>query len=187
MFHRWEIENVDAVFGQVQSPELVAKCWVTRYLQHLTWFELCDLVPPTRRNGYLSFSWVRNPWDRLVSIYSRKDPDMLQQARQGGLRLEQLSFEDFVTATMNLRHVHLQPQYTFILDRDRRPVVDFIGRFENFQSDFRELCRRLGVDVELPHRNRSVRADYRSYYTDRSRELVAARYRTDIEAFNYSF
>jgi hypothetical protein len=112
---------------------------------------------------------------------------MLQQARQGGLRLEQLSFEDFVTAAMNLQHVHLQPQHTFILDRGWRPVVDFIGRFENFESDFQDLRRRLGVNVELPHRNRSVHADYRSYYTDRSRDLVAARYRGDIEAFNYSF
>ena len=38
-----------------------------------------------------------------------------------------------------------------------------------------------------PHRNRSGHKDYRTYYTDETRDLVAEAFRGDIETFGYTF
>lgn len=187
MFHSWKIENTDALFGKIQSPALVEKQWLTRYLQHLSWCELCELVPPDERQKYLTFSWVRNPWERMVSIYSNKDPDMLEHARQGGLELKNLSFSDFVAATLDFPHVHLRPQHEFILDREGNQAVDFIGRFDNFSADFAILCEKIGTEIALPHTNKSAHTNYRAYYDARTRALVDQKYRIDAEAFGYTF
>ena len=39
----------------------------------------------------------------------------------------------------------------------------------------------------LPHLNQSVHRDYRSYYNERTRALVAENFQPDIERFGYSF
>jgi hypothetical protein len=187
MFHSWEIENTDAAFGKIQSSTLINKGWATRYLQHLSWFELCDLVSPEKREGYFSFSYVRNPWERMVSIYSKKDPDMLEQAEQVGLKLAHLSFENFLDATLDFPHVHLRPQNEFILDRHCKPVIDFIGRFENIEADFLTICNKIGSQIRLVHVNKSTHGEYRRYYNDRTRALIAKKYLADAEAFGYFF
>jgi len=47
---------------------------------------------------------------------------------------------------------------------------------------------RLGrPDVSLPHVRRSESSDYRSYYTEELVDVVARRYRRDIELFGFTF
>jgi hypothetical protein len=187
MFHGWREENREAMFGLVQSPELLAKGWVTRFLQHLSMGELRELLPPALTADYLSFAWVRNPWDRMVSTYFNKDPDMVQQARSQGIDLTELSFRDFLERTAEVSHVHLLEQTRFVTDERGRIIVDFIGRFETLAADFRTLCERLRIQPSLPHRNASTHGHYRQYYTAETRAMVAARYGRDIEMFGYDF
>ena len=52
---------------------------------------------------------------------------------------------------------------------------------------FGEVVGYLGIDARLPHLNRSQRADYRSYYDRRARNLVKHFYRDDIDQFGYGF
>jgi hypothetical protein len=47
--------------------------------------------------------------------------------------------------------------------------------------------RSLGLVHDLPHANRSTHRDYRHYYTGETRDIVAARFARDIEAFGYAF
>lgn len=187
MFHDWKIENTDACFGKIQSPELLARQWPSHFLQHLSWFELCSLIPEAQRAGYVSFSWVRNPWEKMVSVYANTDCDLLEHARLCGLELSHLSFAEFVQATLDFPHVHLRPQHEFILTPDGHPAVDFIGRFENFAADFDRLSQQLGVSLALPHKNASSHLDYRRYYDDATRASIAQKYHADIAAFGYTF
>ena len=75
----------------------------------------------------------------------------------------------------------------FICDEHGNVIVDFVGRFESLEADFNKVCDMIGVNRELPHVNRSVRTDYREYYTDETRAIVGSIAQADIEMFGYEF
>jgi hypothetical protein len=189
MFHRWQDENTDAAFGLIQSPQWMSRGWVSSFLQHLSYSELAELAPAEVMTGYFSFAWIRNPWDRMVSVYSNTDPHLLGEADQSGLQLRGLRFPDFVAALEGFEHVHLRPQHEFILTADGQTLVDFVGRFEHFARDFTQLVQsaRLRPGLVLPHKNASGHAGYRSLYDEASRRAVEHRYAADIERFGYRF
>ncbi len=118
---------------------------------------------------------------------------MLELAGKQNLKLVDLDFVSFVAAIQDFKHVHLRPQHEFIFDHARRQQVEFIGRFERFNEDFKTLCSNLQICAEtqascvLPHKNASVHGPYRDYYDDHTRRLVAKRYGEDIEDFRYTF
>lgn len=62
-----------------------------------------------------------------------------------------------------------------------------IGRTETLGQDWQVIRRRLGIDVDLPTRMRSVHRPYREYYDAETRDLVAGIYARDIEMFGYEF
>ena len=189
LFHDWRVENRAVLFGKIQSPELLEKGWLSRYLQHLSIREVETLVAAEVLADYLSFSWVRNPWGRMVSIYCNQDPDMLQKALDEGIPLKGLSFPDFLDASQDFQHVHLLDQASFILNPQGAVAVDFIGRFESFAADFVRLCEclQMPLSLNLPHRNASAHKPYREYYSDKTRAQVARRYCRDMDLFSYTF
>ena len=67
-------------------------------------------------------------------------------------------------------------------------IVDFVGRYENLNEDWSKVCRALEVPaLSLGRENQVVRQDYRGFYDDELRELVANRFRRTIELFGYRF
>lgn len=150
---------------------------------------------------YWRFAFVRNPWDRLVSCYAEKirsDGDaenfvggVSKVLLPYGVFRAGMSFEEFVHAVVAIpdddAEPHFHSQHGFLTDRRGTLLVDFIGRFETLDEDFEKVRDRLRVSVELPHLLPSRRLPYREYYDSRLADLVAARYRKDIELFGYSF
>jgi hypothetical protein len=181
----WQDENRRTFFGMMGSPDLLALPRTSAFLQHLSIGEVQELAPEARE--YFSFAFVRNPWDRMVSAYHRTDPHLLEQGRQVGIHLSGLSFAEFLSRTERIEHAHLREQAHFICDRSGTVRVDYTGRFETIEQDFRSVCRRLGVDLPLPRLNTSTHRDYRHYYDGETAAFVAKRYRRDIELFGYTF
>lgn len=174
------------MFGRIQSPDLLQRVVVTHFLQHATAAELRAMLAPECRS-YFSFAFVRNPWDRMLSVFCRQDPHMVMSASERGIDLSRLSFDEFVDLAGSVTHVHLMPQVGFVRDEHGNNLVDFIGRFEHLEEDFARIASRLRIEARLEWHNRSVHGDYRYYYSDRSRQQVADLYRDDIEAFSYRF
>lgn len=67
---------------------------------------------------------------------------------------------------VNHLHGHLHPyrglamaptllQTSYVCDADGNVIVDFIGRFESLSADFNSVSRRLGLELSLPHLNRT--------------------------------
>lgn len=190
MFGDWRVEDADRLFGKIRSPNLKNAGFHSAFLQHLTMPEIQRVSPGAVRDGYYSFSIVRNPWDRMVSVYSRPDPNMVEQASDEGIELLGLSFDTFLERVGNLSHIHVLPQYIFVTDGSGRTVVDFVGRFESLARDFARVCETLGIVRSLPHANASPSRnskDYRGYYTRETRAIVAERYSRDLELFGYEF
>ena len=76
----------------------------------------------------------------------------------------------------------------WISDASGTVLVDYIGRFENLQGDFDEVCRRAGLPPKrLPHKNRSSHKPYQLYYDDATAEIVARRFAKDLVHLGYTF
>lgn len=163
------------------------------------------------RDGYVTrvdfdalfkFSFVRNPYQRLVSEYLYRN------------YFHHRSFRDFVMNRLpgpgwDDQYRHVMPQYDMLHDTEGRLLVDFVGRFENLQADFDRVCAHLDLeDSSLPHVNPSNKASRRArrrlrnllwmngenrmqhwtdYYDASTRFVVSELYRQDIEAFGYAF
>jgi len=181
----WAVENRDSLFGAIRSADLAGRGYLSRFLQHLTLDEVRQLSP--EYGELFSFSFVRNPWDRMVSTYCSPDPDMVQHARTAGVELTGLDFPEFVRRVDAVEHIHLLPQHRFVTDRQGRVAVDSLGRFETLAQDFESLRRTLQVDAALPHENASEHIHFREYHTGETRDAVARRYRQDIDLFDYRF
>ena len=66
--------------------------------------------------------------------------------------------------------------------------LDFIGKFENLQEDFTQICDKLEIkDSMLPHKFKTDHKPYWEYYDDETREMVEKHYEVDINYFNYKF
>lgn len=146
------------------------------------------------------FAFVRNPWDRLVSLYfywKNFDDGHVIKSHPLAASTSRLNFRDFCK---NLSaQSHLLPRMlkgdcggvlqmcsqTKWIGPDESPNVDFIGRYENLEEDFSKVCRHLGVDAKLGHRNKSSHKHYSEYYDDETAKVVGEIYREDIERFGY--
>jgi len=73
------------------------------------------------------------------------------------------------------------------IDFAGKQIVDFVGRFESLDSDFRTICDRLGLHLWLPVRNSSDTRPYQEFYSNFSRKAVEQLYAADIERFGYEF
>jgi hypothetical protein len=149
-------------------------------------FSLTDVRPyvgASVADGYFSFAFVRNPFDRFVSYCAF-------MTRQYG------AFESDPRGTMRrilfglkpVDHVHFRPQYTLLCDEAGRIEVDHVGRVETMQADYDSVCDRIGIPTTpLERVNASRRGDYRAYYDQELIDGVADYYRQDIELFGYDF
>ncbi len=164
------------------------------------------LLGRKRWEAYFSFGFVRNPWDRLVSHYSmirgkieELTPAQRQQPKPFDIELWNYvlhfshdfeSFLDNCTGLIFDRDCYksfLFNQVDYLADDNGYILVDFVGRFEKFAEDAAHVLERIGIDAQIPNLNQSARGNYRDYYTPRTHDLVADRFRRDIETFGYEF
>lgn len=143
---------------------------------------------PARFKHFFKFAFVRNPWDRVVSCYCQKVEEKNPNWAFYYGECFDKGFEYFVDFIKKKdlrtadRHIRLQTKLVPCSE------CDFIGHLENFEADFQYVLSVLGVkDKEIPKKNPSNHAHYSAYYNDKTREIIAQKYKDDIEAFDYQF
>jgi hypothetical protein len=176
----------------------------TEKLPHLSAAEYvdCGYISQQDFDQYYKFSFVRNPWSRLVSEYRYRN------------FLSHKNFKDFVMNKLprpgwDDKYRHVMPQSEMLYDDNGRLLVDFVGKFETLQQDFDQVCEQLGfTESRLPHINSSDKKSrelrrkarnilhrnqesglrtYAEFYDEETQEYVTELYQTDIQNFNYSF
>ena len=140
----------------------------------------------TNAPDYFCFTFVRNPWSRLVSefIYRRNRYGSKQHADVDFARMVRTGYI-FDKKFMRDHHESYLPngQLRYINEN-----MDFVGKVENLQEDFEKVTNKLGLKkVILPRINKRYYKPYWEYYDDETRELIAKRFKRDIETFNYEF
>jgi hypothetical protein len=152
------------------------------------------MVPPEMFDQSFKFTFVRNPWDRLVSaFFFLQKSDLERNQRFARRNLSAFTdFDSFVRQWLTRKSIwnftHFLPQHHFICI-DQRLGVDFVGFYENLSEDFAIVAKKIGRPTTLRDENRlGGRAkDYRQYYNDETRQMVADVYAEDIALLGYSF
>ena len=161
---------------------------------HISSFDIQKKLP-NEFDQYFKFAFARNPWDRLVSIWS------MNKLRRNFKCTFPLHIPDFPEFIKSLYSLDWMPKeniyrgcnkkyfnYTFGNVSDFAKESNFIGKIENFEKDFKYVCDKIGIPrQELPRRNKTNHKHYTEYYDDETREIVAEKYAKDIENFGYEF
>lgn len=152
-----------------------------------------------KREGYFTFTVVRNPWDRIYSAYydftNPETPDDIKLKKElmtlNGWS-EWPTFEQFV---VNLHKLVIWPKENWngtksiaivqqceFIDTD----IDLIARYENMVEDLQPVIGMFGVDFPLVPVYRDE-LDYRPHYTEETKNIIAELFKDDIETFGYNF
>lgn len=140
---------------------------------------------PRYLKKHFKFAFVRNPWDRVVSCYfnkvlTKKAPDFKECFGKGFDY-----FVDFIDKLdVSRANSHLKLQTRLIPVKE----CDFIGKLENFTHDFQYVCDMIGIQCDIiPHKHKTDHVHYSTYYTFRTKKIIAKKYKEDIEAFGFTF
>lgn len=94
------------------------------------------------------------------------------------------SFEEYLAKFYSKKGKNIYLDYT------RGADVHFL-KLENITEELEVFFNRIGIDkkVELPHLSKSYmkKDNYRSYYTERSRQIVENSFKNELEMFKYEF
>ncbi|WP_455234173.1 sulfotransferase family 2 domain-containing protein [Thiogranum longum] len=143
---------------------------------------------------YTTFTFVRNPLDRLASMYKNKFEDWHLTGERFqfenylfGVLYQNMSFDEFVDVISdipdNLADPHFKSQYSICYNNGRR-MVEHIWNLEEADIKQAEIEQRTGL-ADLPVINRSLSTGWSQYYSPQSFEKALRRYEKDIETFGY--
>ena len=160
MFNPFLIEHCFNIVKR--NPNLIVDYWVKSLSN--------DLL-----KDYFIWSFVRNPYDRFMSISAmfKSDPNFFVQ----------LIKEGKITKPIILRHSEQQNKFTH---SNGVCNCNFIGRFENLQNDFDFVCDMIEVKrFKLPKLNETNHSDYRKAMTKETMKYIEDKYKLDFEYYGY--
>lgn len=136
----------------------------------------------------VTFSVVRNPWERTLSMYLFR--------RHIAAESLKMDFRDYVLK-LGARdsayfgyHGHYFGNSDYVLGADGEPLVSHIACYESRKEDLEAVGEAIGfAELGQGQRmiSRSTHCHYSRYYDDEMVAIVADRYRTDRELFQYEF
>ena len=149
---------------------------------------ILELFDEDEWNRLYKVAWVRNPWQRAVSLwkYTRK----MGIPKHGINDFKVWLFDPKVAYHCEDEPYNRSPltALTYVSDLDGNIIVDFFGRLEHINEDMEKLGKKLNKNFKLGHHmNHSFGDGYERYYDNESREYVAEICKWEIETFNYNF
>lgn len=164
-------------------PELCFCTGLTKrrtFNPHTTYMEVAKLIPTRELDKIYKFCFCRNPLDRMVSFYHHVLAK--PQHHQHNLLM---SYGSFDAMLKNLDVVREPLQCSYVVDAAEESKMDFVGRFEQIEADFRQVCGKLDIPYNLPVKNTTKHADYREAYSSTNWRRVVDYYERDFDMFGY--
>ena len=140
--------------------------------KHISCNDAINLYGHNKWNSYFTFTIIRNPYDRIISMW------------KCGYYGNHKSLFQFLLFYKPALHEFHKPEYGSILNNN----IDKVYRFENIDEVLNDLNKRLKISgAVLPHKEKSIRNHYSKYYTKKTIAIVGYLFRKDIENYNYRF
>jgi len=132
----------------------------------------------------VSFTFTRDPYTKFVSgvlNHGYATPE---------------TFTEFVKTTFLSEYAkrfsefkewswpELQPQHRFIYFNGKNEV-DLVGRLEDIEVGWADLCKIVGEKFDLPHLNEGKYQNHLDFYTEETMKIIARVYSRDFELFEY--
>ena len=153
--------------------------------------------------NHFIFTFVRNPYTRILSAYLNKiQGSSLENTRRRAVLgfpphdEEYISFNQFLTRIrdfdINKLDIHFRPQW-HLLGLNKLIKYDFIGHLENFESDLNYVLNRISNNNApnelLSWRGHATNAkdNIEQYYGAEEQALVVEIYRDDFNYLGYGF
>lgn len=213
VFPRYEFINVNieqsVIFIHIpkNAGSSISEAFGFKHVNHSTYLQLEAVVGESDIRDFYTFTFVRNPYDRFISLYhyarlteskyhSSINPDKAMYGKH--LDYDLLKDADVKDCAIyliegKLKHdnswLHWQPQVNWLKDKNGEILIDFVGRYENLEVDYHKIAKRLGIDAELKHHNKSRNnhSSYRDLFDKDTKKIIEEYYEEDLNAFNYDF
>ncbi len=205
-------------FLPVQNKELVKKvqnCGMGN--QHMTYHEVLKALEYHQKNinteAFFIFSTIRNPWERMVSLYNYAQPDKngvpFWGPRFGNKREEgtSCSFEKFIfngldaysnkTSDPSFRYACKNVQDMFgenynkikiykSEELDVNKIIDDIN-YSKLEAKVGRVKFKIIDSNSWKEKEKIESKNYREYYNDELRNIIADNYDLDIKIGEYEF
>jgi len=141
-----------------------------------------------------SFAFVRNPWERMHSMYhyicksdNYKTRDYIKHYRSMGFNnwmVEECA--NFCKSQGWYNGDYIFQQVDWVTYNNK--LISFVGRYENLDGDFKFICDKINHPyIKLPHVHKTKKPDYHNEYNSNAYNKIVELFSKDIETFNYEF
>lgn len=138
-----------------------------------------------------TMSVVRNPWQRVYSLYRKVSTEGYWLDWNGQTLLDLKPINEWVLDYCNPDVPFTFPRWftrftnqVDFLNYDNT-WVDFICKAENLDQDFKQIKEYLNCDIPLPDLSGYDHLEYKLYFNDVSIKSIAKLHARDIDYFNY--
>ena len=153
--------------------------------KHIPASDIAKHMPEIWKN-YFTFSFVRNPYYHVISAYyqlknkeSHGYPSLYDSTKMESIE----SFMPYI-----LEHFPKWIRQDLLLfDSNGNQLVDYIGKYENLQSDYEFICKKIGIKhkpLERINANQT-NVDYDSLLTPYLKSMIAYELRDTFEILGY--
>jgi hypothetical protein len=155
------------------------------YYNHIPAKRVRSILGTETWDEYFKFCFERNPWDRVISMYSWRTRKL--QSRPTLLEFLRSEDEKEIPEGNNIKISNFD-----IYSIDGDIVVDHVGLYENLNSELERIAMLLNLpeEIQLPRAKGSAREDrrhYREIMGHEERSIVDRACAKEIAHFGYSF
>jgi chondroitin 4-sulfotransferase 11 len=135
---------------------------------------------------------VRNPWQRVYSLYRKVSTEGYWLDWNGKTLLDLKPINEWVTdycdPDVPFEFPRWFTRFTNQVDfiNYQGQWVDFICKAENLENDFLKVKEYLDCNFPLPNISGYDHWEFKKYFSDQSIRLIAKLHERDIEYFKYS-
>ena len=177
---------------------------------HMLIEEVKKIVTTQQWNQYTKISIIRNPWDRIISIYFYQLAG--KEARVSKLLTKFkvqpwniVNILNFVKHWISMKTVYSKHLYiyrklkiqpidnydNYYFDAKGEAACDIYIRYEHLQENYNQLCSKLGLPSSmlprLKTKQRKAKVHYSKQFTNFNKKAVAEFYSKQINFFRYTF